>query len=77
MLCGNDLPLAAGFHVHFSMRVADENVEGRGSVQTCHKGVGMGIQFVDLTGEDRLRLDEFFRTLEPASSDPGSQPHFR
>jgi len=61
-------PLAVGSQIHFTIWVADGNVKGCGSVQTCHPGVGMGIQFIELTGEDRLLLDEYLRASEPASS---------
>lgn len=54
-------PLAVGSQIHFTMQVAGENIEGHGLVQTCHPGVGMGIQFIDLTAQDKLRLDEYLR----------------
>ncbi len=70
-------PLAVGSQIHFTMRVADENVKGRGSVQTCHPGVGMGIQFIDLPSEDRLRLDGYLRASEPASPEDIVQSYLR
>jgi len=68
-------PLAVGSHIHFTMRVSGENINGRGSVQTCHPGVGMGIHFIDLTDQDKLRLDEYFRASEPASSESTFQSY--
>jgi hypothetical protein len=70
-------PLAVGSEIDFTMRVADGYVKGRGSVQACHPGVGMGIQFIELTGEDRLLLDEYLRTLEPASSESILESYLR
>jgi len=70
-------PLAVGSQVLFTMRVADEIVKGRGSVQTCHPSVGMGIRFIDLSDVDRHRLAEFFRTSEPASSESSFQSYLR
>ncbi len=70
-------PLAVGSQIQFTMWVADENVSGRGTVKTCHRGVGMGIHFVDLTGEDRLRLNEYLRALVPVSSERIFQSYFR
>jgi hypothetical protein len=55
-------PLAVGSQSQFTMRVAGENIKGRGSVQTCHPGVGMGISFIDLTDQDKIRLDGYFRS---------------
>jgi len=74
---GTIYPLAVGSQIHFTMRVADENVKGRGSVQTCHPGVGMGIQFIDLPSEDRLRLDEYLRASEPVSPESIAQSYLR
>ena len=74
---GTIYPLAVGSQIHFTMRVADENVTGLGSVQTCHPGVGMGIQFIDLPREDRLRLDEYLRASEPASPESAVQSYLR
>jgi hypothetical protein len=62
-------PLALGSQVRFSMRLADENIKGLGSVQACHPGVGMGIQFMELTSEDNLLLDQYLRALLPRSSE--------
>ena len=70
-------PLAVGSQIHFSMWVADDNVKGCGSVQTCHPGVGMGIRFIDLTGEGRLLLDGFLQASVPDSSESISQSYLR
>jgi c-di-GMP-binding flagellar brake protein YcgR len=70
-------PLAVGSQIHFSMRVADDNVKGCGSVQTCHSGVGMGIRFIDLTGKDRLLLDEYLRASLSTSSESIVQSYLR
>jgi PilZ domain len=54
-------PMAVGARINFTMRVDGEKIKGRGSVQTCHPGVGMGISFTDLTNQDKLRLDGYLR----------------
>ena len=61
-------PIAVGFQIYFTMQVAGGNIKGRGSVQTCHAGVGMGIRFFDLMDEDRLRLDEYLHASVPFST---------
>ena len=61
-------PIAVGSQIHFTMQVAGGNIKGRGSVQTCHPGVGMGIRFFDLMDEDRLRLDEYLHASVPFST---------
>ena len=70
-------PLAVGSQIHFSMRVADKSVRGRGSVQTSHPGVGMGIQFIDLTGEDKLLLDRHLSASDPVPSEDILQTYLR
>ena len=52
-------PLPMGAAVDFKMWIEDGNIKGRGSVQTCHPGVGMGIQFTDLAREAIGRLDGY------------------
>ncbi|MBZ5667452.1 MAG: PilZ domain-containing protein [Acidobacteriia bacterium] len=54
-------PLAVGSQVRFTMQVAGENVKGRGTVQTCHPGVGMGIHFIDLPDRDKRWLEKYLR----------------
>jgi hypothetical protein len=70
-------PLTVGSQVYFTLWVADEKVSGRGAVKTCHRGVGMGIQFVDFAGEDRLRLDVYLRAFAPSSPERIFQSYFR
>ena len=53
-------PLAVGSQVHFTMQVAGESIKGRGSIQTCHPGVGMGIRFIDLPDRDKRLLERYF-----------------
>jgi PilZ domain len=56
-------PFAVGSQIDFTLFVADESVKGRGVVQTCHPGVGMGIRFIDLTVQDKLLLERYFSSL--------------
>lgn len=60
-------PLAVGSQISFKMQVGCENIKGRGSIQTCHPGVGMGIRFIDLTAQDKLQLDSYLRALMAGS----------
>lgn len=70
-------PLAVGAKIHFTLRVAGGNVQGHGSVHTSHSGVGMGIRFAELTGKDRLLLDEYLRALVPTSFEEALQHYLR
>jgi c-di-GMP-binding flagellar brake protein YcgR len=58
-------PFAVGGSVDFTMWMADEPIRGRGVIQTCHPGVGMGIKFNDLSQEVKQRLDQFLRASSP------------
>ena len=57
-------PLAVGSEIHFKLRVADEDITARGSVQTSHPSVGMGIRFIGLADKDRRRLDKYLLDSE-------------
>lgn len=70
-------PLAVGSQIHFVMQVAGESIKGRGSVQTCHPGVGMGIQFIDLSHRDKARLDGYFRASAPTQPESVEEYYFR
>ncbi len=63
-------PLPIGAAVDFTMWIEGGNIKGRGSVQTCHPGVGMGIQFTDLAREAIGRLDGY---LHAAFSPPANE----
>ena len=65
-------PLAVGSQVRFSMYVAGENIKGRGAVQTCHPGVGMGIHFIDLPDRDKRWLEKHLRAS--VANPPGAAP---
>ena len=54
-------PLPAGATIDFTMWIGDGKIEGHGSVQTCHPGVGMGIKFMDLPAEAIRRLDDYLQ----------------
>ena len=56
-------PLPVGAVVDIQMRIADGHIKGYGSVQTCHRGVGMGIKFADLTRDAIDRLDAYLQTV--------------
>lgn len=62
-------PLAAGSLVEYRLWVGDQPIRGWATVQTCHPGVGMGIQFQELPDEARVLLD---RHLQSSSALP---PH--
>ncbi len=61
-------PLPTGATVDLKMWIDDCNLEGHGSVQTCHPGVGMGIKFTDLPREAMRRLDNYLHAASSVSS---------
>jgi hypothetical protein len=60
-------PLPVGAKVDIQMRIADGAIKGRGSVQTCHHGVGMGIKFNDLTLDALHRLGSYLQNATSIS----------
>ena len=70
-------PLAIGTVVDFKMWVDDVNINGRGSVQTCHGGVGMGIRFTDLTRDAMNRLDDYLQAANPVAPEEMVQHYIR
>jgi len=67
------LPLPADTVVQLAMYIDSEKWELSGVVRTSHPGVGMGIEFTDLTGEQQACLDQYLcaRAI-PASTLPPS-----
>lgn len=60
-------PLSAGSPVSFSFvlqSISDKTILGRGLVRWCDDAVGMGIQFLAMSDEDRALIRRFV-TLEP------------
>ncbi len=55
-------PLATGSLVDFTLWLGDEPIRGRATIQTCHPGVGMGIEFNDLSEGAKQTLDQYLRT---------------
>jgi hypothetical protein len=59
------------------MWLDDSNINGHGSVQTCHPGVGMGIKFTNLPREAMRRLDSYLHGASSVSSGETAQPYIR
>jgi PilZ domain len=70
-------PLAVGSQVQFTLWAGDDNIQGRGIVQTCHPGIGMGIQFLSLNYPERRRLAGFLRATTRAASQAALSPYLR
>ena len=70
-------PLPIGAVVDLKMWVDDGNIKGRGSVQTCHGGVGMGIKFTDLTRDAMNRLDDYLQTASLVAPEEMVQRYIR
>jgi hypothetical protein len=70
-------PLSIGTVVDLKMWVSDGNIEGHGSVRTCHKGVGMGIEFTNLTRDAIDRLDDYLHAASSVSHEETLQPYIR
>jgi PilZ domain len=70
-------PLAVGSQILFTLYVAGENIKGRGSVQTCHPGVGMGIRFVDLSDSEQRLLEKYLHASVAHLAGGEQQPFLR
>jgi hypothetical protein len=55
-------PMSVGSLVNYRLWVGDQPIQGCARVQTCHPGVGMGIQFIDMSDEASSILDLHLRT---------------
>lgn len=60
-------PLAVASAITFTLWIGGRPIRGRGSVQTRHPGVGMGIKFEDLPENVKAELNEY---LQSAASMP-------
>ena len=70
-------PLATGTALDFTLWFDGETIEGKGSVQTCHSGVGMGIKFTYLADEALRRLDHYLHASAPALQEERVQSYIR
>jgi hypothetical protein len=70
-------PLATDTMIDFTMWIAGENINGRGSVQTSDPGVGMGIKFIGLADEAAHRLDDYLHASVPAPQEEQLHPYLR
>jgi hypothetical protein len=70
-------PLPTGATVDLKMWIDDCNINGHGSVQTCHPGVGMGLKFTSLPHEAVRRLNNYLHGASSASSGETVQPYIR
>ena len=57
-------PLSEGTVFSFDVRVGNTDVPVRGVVRRSVPGVGMGVQFQQLSGEDRSQLERLLVNLE-------------
>jgi hypothetical protein len=70
-------PLPTGATVDVKMWLDDSNINGHGSVQTCHPGVGMGIKFTNLPREAMRRLDSYLHGASSVSPGETALPYIR
>jgi PilZ domain len=70
-------PLPIGAAIEFTMWIGDDKIRGRGSVQTSHRGVGMGIKFTDLAREAIGRLDAYLHAAFSAPAEEALQAYIR
>jgi hypothetical protein len=57
-------PLPATTQIELLVSVRNVDIRGRAQVRSSHPNVGMGIEFVQLSPEDRQRLESLISTLE-------------
>jgi c-di-GMP-binding flagellar brake protein YcgR len=56
--------MPVGTKLDLIMWVEDQALHTKSVVTTCYPQVGNGIEFAEMTNEDRARLDKFLQTLE-------------
>jgi hypothetical protein len=70
-------PLPMGSTLYFTLWIDGGNIKGRGSVKTCHPGVGMGIKFSRLTIEETCRLKSYVHAAVLNSPEERFQGYIR
>lgn len=63
-------PLKAGTSVHLILSLYGTDIHSGGEVRNSHLGVGMGVSFLEMSAEDRHRLDEIVHRLAAGVSVP-------
>ena len=56
-------PLSVGTVVDVRMWIGDAPVQAKAVVKTSNPGVGIGIDFTEMTSPDRLKLEHYLETL--------------
>lgn len=57
-----DLPLHPGQDIHLTIRLTDtETIEVEAVVRRAARGSGLGVEFVEMSHADAVRLQEYFR----------------
>ena len=62
-------PLPPGSSVDMKIDIGDIHIIARGSVTVCHKLVGMGVKFTEMSPLNRTRLEQVMLTLMQSSSE--------
>jgi hypothetical protein len=70
-------PLPMGSTLDFTLWIDNGNIKGRGSVKTCHPGVGMGIKFSSLTNEEVCQLSSYVHATVLSSPEERFQAYTR
>jgi PilZ domain-containing protein len=70
-------PLPMGSTLDFTLWIDNGSIRGRGSVKTCHPGVGMGIKFSSLTNEEACRLKSYVHAAILSAPEERFQPYIR
>jgi hypothetical protein len=55
--------LPVGTAVELQLKLGDAVIEGRGEVRTCDPGVGLGIEFLELSDDNRDKLRNAIKKL--------------
>jgi hypothetical protein len=65
---GRHFPEGAVLKVRFRLVRSRYEVHARAEVRYCLPGVGIGVEFVDISAEDRLAIENELRDAERDSS---------
>lgn len=65
------VPYGAGTELQVAVEVGDTKIAAEGIVRVVYPGLGIGIEFTNITDEDKIRLNDL---LAPARQTPRSSP---
>jgi hypothetical protein len=67
-------PFPSGTDVEVVVAACGRRLRSAGIVRTCHAGCGMGVQFTDISDDDRAQLQQLVNALAESATKPVEPP---